>query len=84
MNTVAAFLEMTRSASAIELETVNHYLTLWFCQHSECQDEVSEYKAAQRYLDAVAGSDDDAATYLQLTLAKDYFRSLYGREWKGN
>jgi hypothetical protein len=82
VNTVAAFLEATRSQSAIELESVNHYLTLWFCAHKECADEVREYKTAQRYLEAVAGSDDDVATHLLLTLAKDTYRMCYGHRWE--
>lgn len=74
-------LEANRSPDAILLETINHALTMWFCAHVGCQDEIAEYKTAQKYLEAVAGNDEYADTYLKLTLARDWYRALYGHEW---
>ena len=77
----AAAIEADRTPDAILLETINHHLTIWFCSHRGCQDEIREYKVAQQYLETVAGDDEQAAAHLLITLAKDYFRALYGHDW---
>ena len=75
------FLDSTRSAGSIELESVNHYLTLWFTDHPECHHEVREFKVAVRYIETISGDDLELDTYLKLTLSKDWYKSLYGHDW---
>lgn len=70
-----------RTDAAIELESVNHYLGLFFCSHPGLQEEVREYKVAQAYLEKVAGDDLEVDTHLKLTLAKDTYRMVYGHSW---
>ena len=82
MNTYYAALEATRTPEAVEIETINHYLTLYYCANPKLQDEVREYEAAQRKLEIMAGDDDLAATYLLLTLAKDTYRMVFGHGWE--
>ena len=77
-------IESARSDDAVLLETLNHFITLWYMAHPACRDEIKRYKAACRELDALAGIDDEAATVLAIVNAKDEFRSLYGHEWQGN
>lgn len=75
-------LEADRSADAIELESVNHYLTLFYCSHPQLQNEIREYKTAQSYLETIAGDNDADATHLLLTLAKDQYRLVFGHSWE--
>src|SRR5512140_3774898 len=58
-----ATLEANRTDDAVELETVNHELTLWFMAHPGCRDEIDEYKQAQDELDIIAGLDDELAAH---------------------
>lgn len=74
---------LTRTADEIELESVNHELAKFYSKYSGFQEEIQQYKTTQDYLETVAGQDDAGATHLLLTLAKDQYRLVTGREWAG-
>lgn len=78
----AAAIEDARPAIACEIEKINHMITLWFMRHKGCQGEIEQYNTALDQLMTIAGNDDEAASYLQCQLARDWFRSLYGHDWE--
>ncbi len=71
-----------RSDASIELESINHYLCLFFMSHPGLQQEIEEYHVAQDYLETIAGNDLEVDTHLKLTLAADYYRSCFGHTWQ--
>jgi len=74
-------LEANRTPEAVELETVCHYLTLWFIVHPDCSDEIDEFNKSQNAMRTLAGGDDATETYLLLTDAKQWYQSLYAHSW---
>jgi len=77
----AAAIEAERTPEAVEIETIGTALTIWFSQHKGCKSEIAQFKAAERWLDTIAGDDDDASAYLKLTLYRDWYRALHGHDW---
>ena len=79
-------LEANRTPEAVELETVTHYVTLWFMAHPDCSDEIDQYQKSQDAMRKLAGETDcehdDTETYLLLTDAKQWYVSLYAHRWE--
>lgn len=74
-------IDQSRSDISRNIEAINHMLTVWFMQHKGCENEIEQYHTALDQLYVIAGNDDEAASYLQYALARDWFRSLYGHDW---
>ncbi len=74
-------IEFARSDDAIELESINSYLCLFFMSHPGLQQEIEEYHVAQDYLETIAGDDLEVDTHLKLTLAADFYRACFGHTW---
>ena len=75
-------IEDARSDDAILLESINHELTVWFCSRKGFGNEIDEYNTAIDYIRTITDGDEVAETVLLVQLAKDFFRSLYGRNWE--
>jgi hypothetical protein len=81
--TPGQLIDQSRSEIAIQIEAISHMLTVWFMSHKGCSDEIEQYNAAIDHMHDLAGDDSEVASYLHYTLARDWFRSLYGHNWEG-
>lgn len=79
LNSPAQFADVayTRTADECELETILTFITL-----NLPQCEVDDFHTSQDAMTALAGDDHNLATYLQLVDARQWARSLTGRDWQ--
>jgi len=74
-------LDLTRTATELELEAVTHEITVYFTQCGGCDEEISLYHAQCDEMIRLANGDVEAETHLLLANAKQTYRELFARNW---
>jgi hypothetical protein len=80
MSAFAAYLDSTRTADEIELESLNTAIALWLTSHPGCESDLVAYQNMLSHVEAFPVNNDEL-THLYVVAARDTFRCLYGYEW---
>lgn len=82
MTNIAAALDATRTDDEIAYEAVANFIAVYFTKNSHLDAEREQYHASQDAMKTLAGNDPETEAYLLLVDARQWYRSLVGREWE--